>query len=162
MKARKALPEETDKIFEIYANARKFMSENGNPTQWDNGYPDKLTVKDDIESDRLYVIEEDGNLLCVFSVFSDGETDYDNIEGAWLNSLPYIALHRVASAGKRGGMVAECVSFVMREFNCNDIRIDTHENNIPMKRSLERIGFIRCGKVNITRAGERIAYHLHV
>lgn len=32
-------------ILEIYAKARKFMKENGNPTQWEEGYPSREIVE---------------------------------------------------------------------------------------------------------------------
>ena len=156
---RKAKLEDTEAILEIYARARDFMRASGNPTQWSGGYPDRAVVLNDIRLDRLHVLCEGDVLHGVFALLCDGDHDYDKMDGAWLNSLPYAAMHRVASAGLRSGIVRECVNFCLKIFN--DIRIDTHEDNIPMQRALERIGFVRCGKVYITRAGERIAYHLH-
>ena len=55
-------------------------------------------------------------------------------------------------------MMAECVKYCLGV--CDQLRIDTHEDNLPMQRSLERLGFVRCGKVYIERAGERIAFQL--
>ena len=159
MEVRKANAGEIGAILEIYAGARDFMKKSGNPTQWSGGYPDKEVIKADVEAERLYVLCEGDEIFGVFALFTDGDPDYNVIDGAWLNSLPYAAMHRVASAGKRGGVFAECVNYVLSRFD--DIRIDTHEDNIPMQRSLERFGFIRCRKVYITRAGERIAYHYH-
>lgn len=159
MQVRKASFDEIENILSIYASARAFMRESGNPTQWSGNYPDEQTVREDIESGRLHVLFEGETLFGVFALLCEGDKDYDVIDGAWLNSLPYAAMHRVASAGLRGGVVAECVNFCLERFS--DIRIDTHEDNIPMQRALEKIGFTRCGKVYVTRAGERIAYHLH-
>ena len=39
-------------ILEIYAKARKFMKENGNPTQWEEGYPSREIVEKDIAADH--------------------------------------------------------------------------------------------------------------
>lgn len=159
MQVRKATFDEIKNILSIYASARAFMRESGNPTQWSANYPDEQTVREDIASGRLHLLCEDNTIYGVFALLGDGDRDYDVIDGAWLNSLPYAAMHRVASAGLRGGVVAECVKFCLESFS--DVRIDTHEDNLPMQRALEKIGFVRCGKVYITRAGERIAYHLH-
>lgn len=159
MEVRKAKQEETAEILAIYAGARDYMRKTGNPTQWTGGYPDEETVRADMAADRLYVLCEDEELLGVFALLEDGDPDYDVIEGAWLNSLPYAAMHRVASAGKRGGVMAACADYVLSRYG--DLRIDTHEDNLPMQRALEKYGFVRCGIVHITRAGERIAYHYH-
>jgi RimJ/RimL family protein N-acetyltransferase len=159
MEVRKADPHEIEQILAIYSGARDFMRASGNPTQWTGGYPDEKVVKDDMKLQRLYVLCEGGELYGVFALLEDGDSDYNKIDGAWLNSLPYAAMHRVASAGKRGGVVAECVNYVLSRFD--DVRIDTHEDNLPMQRALEKYGFVKCGKVYITRAGERIAYHYH-
>ena len=68
-------------------------------------------------------------------------------------------MHRVASAGKKGGMLKVAIEYCLKE--TNNLKIDTHEDNLPMQNALARLGFIRCGKVYITRAGERIAYQLY-
>ena len=159
MEVRRAKQKEIEEILAIYAGARDYMRKTGNPTQWSGGYPDEATVLADMSAERLYVLCEGDELYGVFALLENGDSDYDKIDGAWLNSLPYAAMHRVASAGKRGGVVAECVNYVLSRFS--DVRIDTHEDNLPMQRALERFGFVRCGIVYITRAGERIAYHYH-
>lgn len=43
---------------EIYAFARKFMAENGNPNQWKNNNPSREIIDNDIAAGNLYVIEE--------------------------------------------------------------------------------------------------------
>lgn len=158
MEIRKAKKEDLPEILKIYEGARAFMKQNGNPTQWGNEYPQAEIIAEDVRLGRLYVICESCELFGVFAFIKGPDKDYNYIDGAWLNSLPYYAIHRVASAGKRGGMMAECVKYCLGV--CNQLRIDTHEDNLPMQRSLERLGFVRCGKVYIERAGERIAYQL--
>ena len=158
MEVRRAKESEKGEILAIYAGARDYMRKTGNPTQWTGGYPDEATFLADMAAERLYVLCEGDELYGVFALLENGDPDYNKIDGAWLNSLPYYAIHRVASAGKRGGMMAECVKYCLGV--CDQLRIDTHEDNIPMQRSLERLGFVRCGKVYIERAGERIAFQL--
>lgn len=158
MEVRKARLSELGKILGIYEGARAFMRKNGNPTQWGDGYPPADVVEGDVREGRLFVIAEGEELFGVFAFINGRDPDYDNIDGAWLNSLPYAAIHRVASAGKKGGMMEYCVNYCLTV--CPNLKIDTHADNIPMQRSLERIGFTRCGTVYITRAGERVAYQL--
>ena len=159
MQVQKAKHEQIEEILKIYEGARAFMRESGNPTQWQGGYPYPDVVENDVNKGQLYVICEENEIYGVFAFIKEDDPDYANIDGAWLNSLPYAAIHRVASAGKRGGIVAACVEYCLTQIN--NLKIDTHEDNIPMQKSLERIGFSKCGKVYIARAGERIAYQLY-
>ena len=41
---------------------------------------------------------------------------------------------------------------------CDNIRMDTHEDNKIMQHLLEKNGFIRCGTVHIFNGDPRIAY----
>ena len=41
MAVREATIKDIDVLMEIYETARRFMIENGNPTQWPQGYPSK-------------------------------------------------------------------------------------------------------------------------
>ena len=159
MQIQKATSNQIDEILKIYEGARSFMREQGNPTQWQGGYPYPDVVQSDIQKGQLYVICEENEIYGVFAFIKEDDPDYAKIDGAWLNSLPYGVIHRVASAGKRGGIVADCVEYCLTQIN--NLKIDTHEDNIPMQKSLERIGFSKCGKVYIARAGERIAFQLY-
>ncbi|MEI3525592.1 MAG: hypothetical protein V8Q27_05275 [Eubacteriales bacterium] len=53
----------------VYAHARKFMEETGNPNQWGKNHPPRATLENAIAARKLYVLEEDGRdsrflLLC--------------------------------------------------------------------------------------------------
>ena len=159
MTVRKAELNDIEEILKIYEGARSFMRKSGNPTQWQGGYPYPEVIKSDIENRILHVIEEDGELYGVFAFITDGDPDYASIDGAWLNDLPYSVIHRVASAGKKSGMLKVAIEYCLKE--TNNLKIDTHEDNIPMQNALARLGFTHRGKVYIARAGERIAYQLY-
>ena len=45
-------------ILDIYEYAKNFMKENNNPTQWEDNFPSKKLLEKDIESEQLYVYEE--------------------------------------------------------------------------------------------------------
>ena len=55
---RHAVDSDKERICEIYAFARKFMAENGNPNQWKNNNPSREIIDNDIAAGNLYVIEE--------------------------------------------------------------------------------------------------------
>ena len=86
------------------------------------------------------------------------EEDYGVIDGAWLNDEEYVAIHRIANDGALHGVVAFVTDFCKEKYR--NIRVDTHEKNLPMQRALERSGFVRCGTVWVRDKSPRIAFHL--
>ena len=55
MKIRNATYIDLDEILEIYARARSFMRDHGNPTQWGDTEPPIEWLDVDIERKELYV-----------------------------------------------------------------------------------------------------------
>lgn len=144
-------------ILRIYEKARSFMRKNGNMNQWINGYPGEKDILKDMAAGNLYVAESrDGELLCVFAFIKGEEPTYREIDGKWLNDLSYGTIHRIASSGKVSGMLDRCIDFCLKE--TDNIRIDTHADNIPMQNALRRNGFVRCGVIICSDGTPRVAY----
>lgn len=158
MNIRKALSRDLERIFEIYDGARSFMRASGNPDQWKNGYPDSATVLNDIACGRLFVCEENGELLAVFCFFKGRESDYEYIEGSWLDSTDDGVIHRIAVSDKARGRGVASLCFGWCKQQCESIKIDTHRLNIPMQKALEKNGFVRCGIIYLQNGEERIGY----
>ena len=157
MRIRKTEMAELDAVMRIYREAREFMVSTGNPTQWWEGYPPEELVREDIERGESYVVEEDGALLAVFLYREGIDPTYVQIEdGAWLDDAPYAVIHRMAVAARGRGVARfvfdTCLSW------CGNLRIDTHEDNTPMRRALEKSGFRYCGIIHIFNGDARIAF----
>ena len=159
MIVRNATQTDLDAIFRIYERARQYMIETGNPSQWEDRYPPKELVLKDLAGKSLYVLEEDGALCGVFAFFPEGDPSYDSIQGAWLNSLPHGAIHRVASAGTKKGIFAACADYCLTKVN--NLKIDTHKDNKVMQHQLTKYGFLPCGIVLTPYGEERIAFQLY-
>ena len=153
---RKATVQELNEIMEIYAIARRFMRNTGNATQWKNIYPPKELLEKEIELGNLYLVCEEEDILAVFAFIPGVDPTYNEIEGAWLNDKPYAAIHRVASSGKKKGMLHECVNYALKY--SDNIKIDTHSDNKVMQHQLEKEGFVRCGIIKLENGDPRIAY----
>ena len=144
------------RILEIYENARDFMARSGNPDQWGRAYPPEEMIRQDILDGKSYV-NLDGNRICAVFYFAvEADPTYGYIEGAWCNDEPYGVIHRIAVDGSGKGVAAECFAFAAQ--HCDNIRIDTHEKNIPMQRCLAKNGFARCGIIYLEDGDPRIAY----
>ena len=144
------------RILEIYEKARVFMAESGNPDQWGTGYPPEEMIRQDIRNGKSYVNLEDDHIRAVFYFAVEADPTYGYIEGAWLNDDPYGVIHRIAVDGSGRGVAAECFAFAAQ--HCENLRIDTHEKNIPMQRCLTKNGFTRCGTIYLEDGDPRIAY----
>ena len=157
MEIRKTERAELSRVMEIYASARAFMTATGNPDQWADGYPHEPLIRSDIEEGKSYVCVEDGEILAVFYYNEGIDPTYVHIEdGAWLNDAPYGVIHRIAVAVQGRGVVRFCFDWAMEQ--CGNLKIDTHEKNLPMQRALAKAGFVRCGTIYIDTGDPRIAY----
>ena len=157
MNIRHAAHADLPALMELFAGARRFMAENGNPDQWWGGYPPAEMLETDIRAEQLYVCEEDGEIHAAFVLAIGDDPTYQVIEGAWKDDRPYGTLHRIASSGKKRGMVDVIVSWAFEK--TGNLRGDTHELNLPMQKAFERNGFERCGIIYVADGTPRIAYH---
>lgn len=156
MNVRKATEADFSQISAIYARAREFMRQTGNASQWKNTYPTEDIILSDIQNGYLHLLTDEDGIQCVFAFLSEGDPVYDHIDGAWLNDKPHAAIHRVASAGKKKGMISACMRYCTTI--CSNLKIDTHEDNKIMQHQLEKEGFFRCGIVILKNGEKRIAY----
>lgn len=157
MEIRKATLQDLPVILAIYDAARTYMRANGNMHQWINGYPSEAVVKDDIAKENCHVCIEDGEIIGVFVFFIGLDPTYNKIyDGQWLNNEPYGIIHRIAVSAHRKGVASQCFDFALS--HCANLRIDTHEDNIPMQNSLAKNGFTRCGIIYLANGDPRIAY----
>ena len=136
MQIRKATMNDLPDILAIYAYAREYMKEHGNPDQWK-------------ANDR----EQIGG---VFYFHPEEDPDYLNIDGSWLNSCPYAVVHRVATAPDTKGIATFCLNWAYEQFP--NIKIDTHDDNIPMQHLLAKLGFTCCGHTTLKSGDSRLIY----
>lgn len=154
---RKATLEDLPRIESIYAGARQFMAENGNPNQWGKSDPPTQQLIADIREGMLYVMESD----CIHGVFyfHIGEDPTYTVihDGSWGSDVPYGTIHRIAGDGS-GGIVSTAVNFAKEKIH--HLRIDTHEDNHVMQHVVEKLGFVRRGIIYIANGSPRIAYEM--
>lgn len=154
---RKARETDLPRVLEIYAAARAFMRANGNPTQWQGGHPKESALQEDIALGRLYVAEEDGRIWGCFVLTAGPDDTYRVIEnGSWSCEDAYGVIHRVACDGTGKGLVAKCIAFAAQTYPY--LRVDTHRDNLPMQRALEKEGFAKRGIIYVSDGTPRIAY----
>lgn len=145
----------------IYEEAKAFIRSYNSP-QWQAGYPNEGSFNNDIKNNQIYVKEVNGKIVSVASIL-DYEPTYEVIEGKWLNNEPYKVVHRIATKTEElgKGYAGSFLSFINKQLNCNNIRIDTHKLNQPMIKYLEKNGFTYCGIIYLNQKEDniRLAYH---
>ena len=158
---RHAMEKDFERMMEIYAYARQFMEDHGNPNQWGpTNWPPENLIHEDIRREKSFVCEEDGRVVGVF-FFDHGENiepTYANIEdGEWIGDDDYGVVHRIAGDGSVKGIGTFCLNWAYEQ--CGHLRIDTHGDNVVMQNLLVKLGFARCGTIYVVEDNyPRFAY----
>jgi len=164
IKFRKAVLSDADRIWQIILEAKAQMKRLGSK-QWQDDYPTPEIIRRDIDTGYGYVLEKE-NVIAYSALVFDGETVYNNIDGAWLNDNPYVVVHRIAVAdeAKHQGVAKrfflETIN-LCKEKGVTSFRIDTNYDNYYMLRLIDGLGFTYCGIVHYVR-GDRKAYQLNI
>ena len=154
---RKTVSGDVEEAAKIYDMARVFMRSAGNLEQWNSGHPNAEDIISDIEKGNGYVCVEDGEIVAVFFFRVGDDPTYKKIyNGEWKSSEPYAVIHRVAVKYNGRGIVNSIYKFCYEKYP--HLRIDTHRDNIPMQRSLEKNGFQYCGIIHLLNGDERLAF----
>jgi GNAT superfamily N-acetyltransferase len=158
MKIRKTRIEDLDTVMEVYAAARQFMKDTGNPYQWGDNRPERSKIEDDINKGLNYVCEHEGEILGAFTyIYGWEDPTYTYVEnGQWVNNEPYGVMHSVASLTSGKGIGRFCINWALEQ--SRNVKIDTHEDNKVMQALLEKMGFSRCGTIYLENGDPRIAF----
>ena len=155
-KIRQATMADMDQILKVYEQARQFMRDNGNPTQWGTSHPRQEMLVEDVALGRLYVVETEAGIRGVFMFQVGDDPTYAHIEGSWRSTESYGVIHRIAGNG--GGILTAALGFCKGIIS--HIRIDTHADNKPMQHAVQKAGFSRRGIIYVEDGTPRIAYDL--
>ena len=145
MEITKATKQMLLQIEEVYARAREFMAQTGNPNQWGQSYPSEDVILEDIASGQLYVVMEDGKVVGVFFFTMEPDPDYERIEdGAWKNDLPHGVIHRIASTSESHGILDVVLK---KRFRCRC----RHQSDSPLDLYVAAIGYdLRAVRIKIS------------
>lgn len=153
---RTAIMEDLPRILEIYAYARSFMAQTGNPNQWGKTNPPRELLEQDISRSLLHIVEDETKIRGVFFFSVEEDPTYSVIhDGKWESDAPYGTIHRIASDGS-GGIFTAALNWCLAQ--CRHLRIDTHRDNRVMQHVVEKHGFTRRGIIYIADGTPRIAY----
>lgn len=161
---RKSEAADIPRMLEIIAEAQAAFREQG-IDQWQDGYPNKEVLLQDIEAGDSYVVLDEQQIVATAMISFDGDPNYKLIIGAWKNDLPYVVVHRIAVATSQkgkgiAGLILDFARSMCKERGVKCMRIDTHVDNHAMQRSIEKFGYYYCGIVFVRDGSERLAFEL--
>ncbi|MCR5646627.1 MAG: GNAT family N-acetyltransferase [Bacteroidales bacterium] len=149
-------------ILQLRDQAREIMRSYGNVNQWPEGYPLEEKFINDIKDECSFVmIDAAGSVVGTFAFIPGPDITYKVIyDGQWLNDEPYHVIHRIASTPDSHGILDALLDYC--EAIAPNIRIDTHEDNIIMRKGLEKRGYQYCGIIHLLNGDERLAFQKNV
>lgn len=148
---RLAKPNEANAIWEILQQAIARRKADGS-NQWQDGYPNLETVKEDIAKNQGYVLMKENLLVGYTAVVENYEPAYEAIVGEWLSNDGFVAIHRVAISNHYLGKglatkIFEMLEPLVVQKAIYSIKVDTNFDNEPMLRIFEKLNYSYCGKV---------------
>lgn len=161
IKFRKAEDQDFDAIWEIILQSIERRRIDGS-TQWQNGYPNQNSIKEDLKNEYGYVITIDDKVAVYGALIKNNEPAYDQIDGKWLTYGDFVVVHRVAIFEQFAGQglakkMFDCIEDYAKSQNIFSIKVDTNFDNLAMLSILEKKGYQYCGEVYVS-GGMRKAF----
>lgn len=151
---RKAQQSDRNEIVMMYKAVIKDMIDK-RIYQWDEIYPDAVTIEDDIKKEQLYIAELDSRIVSAFVLNREYDEEYK--EGAWrYPRANFYVLHRFCVNPKvQGKKIATRVLYLiedlLREWGVEAIRLDAFSGNPVALHLYEKSGYKRTGQVNFRK-----------
>ena len=148
MEFRLAENQDLDRDFNIYSKAIKEMDKH-NINQWDNLYPDKEILKEDIDKKELYICELEGEIACAYVLNSECDEDYK--DGRWqYKDASFNVIHRLCVNPKfqNKGIARKTINYiekVLKNKGIESIRLDVYSLNSFALRLYKKAGYKTVG-----------------
>lgn len=163
MKFRKSVKSDIKDIMDIISEAQEYFKMNG-IDQWQNNYPNKEVISNDIDNGESYVFLKDDKIAATTVISFRGEKTYDSItDGQWITNEKFAVIHRIAVHNDYKGLgiskeIIKTAEELSIENDIHSIKADTHKENIPMQNLLKKSGFKYCGIIYLEDGAERVAF----
>ncbi|MDR2283707.1 MAG: GNAT family N-acetyltransferase [Sphingobacterium sp.] len=137
---------------------------NDGSDQWQDGYPNREVVVEDIEKGYGFVAERiGGGIVAYIAVIGAVEPAYEALTGKWLTERPYTVIHRLAVSqrdvikGLGTWMMLEAEKVSLSQGRLS-IKVDTNYDNAGMLRVFDKLGYVYCGEVYFRGGAQRQAF----
>lgn len=142
---------EVDVILQLTKSCGKHMRAQG-IDQWDEDYPDRESIRKDLETETLFAYREGNQILGIVVVNESQDEEYGEIHWSTSEEDKNIVVHRLAvrpdQQGK--GIGRKLMDFAeqwAKENNYDAIRLDTYSQNPRNQRFYTNRGYTNLGSV---------------
>lgn len=152
MKIRRANIADLNNIIVMYNSCVAGMIKNG-IDQWDNSYPNKEIILQDLECETYYVVEKNNNIIGGFNIDQNQDPTY--LAMNWKdNTNSFLVVHRLGikqeywgnGIGKKLMLFAEKV---VKTRNLSSIRLDTYSGNQKAMVFYKKLGYTELGTIHL-------------
>ncbi len=147
----RAEPHHAPEIWNILQQAIERRKLDGSQ-QWQDGYPNPETIKNDIENGFGYVLLSENNVAGYAAIILNNEPAYEELQGKWLTTEDFLVVHRVAISndflgqGLAKKIFKEIEQLALQQQICS-IKVDTNFDNAAMLHLLHSLHYQYCGEV---------------
>lgn len=146
---RKGRNEDLHAIMKLVKDTVQIMKEEKND-QWDEKYPTVSIFEKDVQTESLYVFEENGKIFGSITVDTNLPNEYQDI--SWSNMTSAYTFHRLvisANARKKGiasSLIAHAEQIALQN-NIPYMKIDTYSLNKKAQALFEKCGYVKAGEM---------------
>lgn len=143
--------EELQEIMALIARCVAVMQAGGSD-QWDDQYPNREVIGEDLQRGTLFAAEGEGRILGIIVLDESQDEQYETINWKQLKG-PHLMMHRLAVDPKAQGqgvarkLIAFSEEYAVRE-GYTSLRLDTYAKNTAALKLYQGLGYDLRGEVN--------------
>ena len=140
----KANLNQIEEVFSVFSAAVINMEKQG-IHQWDDIYPDKATIADDITRNLMYIGKKEGKIAVCFVLSEECDEEYKN--GKWQRpDARFCVIHRlcVSPDFQNQGIAAETLKYIeklCKSQGYDSIRLDCFTENPYSRKLYDKAGY---------------------
>lgn len=143
--------EDLDAILSLTSACGRHMRENG-IDQWDENYPDRESLANDLRSETLFVYREGKEILGIVVLNEKQDEEYIQIHWSTSEDEKNLVVHRLAvqPLAQGRGIARKLMDFAedyARKMKYHAIRLDTYSQNPRNQKFYQKRGYRELGKV---------------
>lgn len=148
---RKATENDLDSVFQMFVRAIAEMDRN-NILQWDERYPDRAILAEDISKNQLFIGLANGDIASVYAVNSECDEEYSSGDWQYPNAS-FCVIHRLCvnptfqNKGV-GAMTMKHIEAEKKAEGFQTVRLDAFTQNPFALRLYDKLGYVRVGTVD--------------
>lgn len=145
---RRARQSDLNDVFQVVTDAIEEMERN-NIFQWDEFYPDRAILKEDVLKNQLYLGTAGSDIASVYVLNSECDEEYEN--GAWqYPNASFGVIHRLCVNPKFqnkgiGRLTVEHIEQELKAEGIESIRLDAFTLNPFALKMYDKLGFEKVG-----------------